>query len=188
MNCVCVCVCVCVRVSPLSRWDNKKKSKKSKKKKQKTTTTTTTTKKSNKKQNKTKNNNKIKKKKTKKKQQITTKKKSENITYFAGIQVVFRTLAFSHVSDFHFRNTLSYFFTQQCQKCESPKIETLTSLKQCQNKRHLKGALLDGIVEGDPTTPPAELHTPRAIQWSISHTPTTEAHTHWLTDRCQVVY
>ena len=120
-------------------------------------------------------------KKTKKKQQITTKKKSENITYFAGIQVVFLTLVFSHVSDFRFRNTLSDFFTQQCQKCESPKIETLTSLKQCQNKRHLKGALLDGIVERDPTTPPAELHTPKAIQWSISHPPTTEAHTHWLT-------
>ena len=47
---------------------------------------------------------------------------------------------------------------------ESPKSETLTNLKGCQNRRHLKGALLDGIVEGDPTTPPAELHTPKAIQ------------------------
>ena len=55
----------------------------------------------------------------------------------------------------------------------------MRSLKQSQNKRHLKGALLDVIVEGDPTTPPAELHTLRAIQRSISHAPTTEAHTHW---------
>ena len=86
--------------------NKKQKNKKNKNKNKKTT------KKKNKKTTKQQQNQ----KKTKKKQQITTKKKSENITYFAGIQVVFLTLVFSHVSDFHFRNTLSDFFTQQVSK------------------------------------------------------------------------
>ena len=61
----------------------------------------------------------------------------------------------------------------------------------CQNERdirHRKGALLDGIVERDPTTPPAELHTPRAIQRPTSHAPTTQATTHRHTDTLTTVY
>ena len=60
----------------------------------------------------------------------------------------------------------------------------MRSLKPCQKESHIrdrKRALLDGIVEGDPTTPTSELHTPRAIQRSIPHAPTVQAHTDTLT-------
>ena len=143
---------------------NKKKNKKQKQKQQQQQRQRQRKKKSNNKKNNNKTTTKSKKK-TKKKQQITTKKKSENITYFVGRQVVFLTLAVLKCPTVCFglsfqKHTVGHFLHSS----ESPKSETLTNLKGCQNRRHLKGALLDGIVEGDPTTPPAELHTPKAIQ------------------------
>ena len=75
------------------------------------------------------------------KQQITTKKKSENITYFAGIQVVFRTLVFSRVSDFRFRNTLSdllYTAVSKMRKSENRNIDIFETVsKQKAFKRRL---------------------------------------------------
>jgi len=159
--CVCVYVCTSKPVVPMGQQKNKNKKKQQKTKTKninKTTTTTTT------KTTATKTKKKNKKKKTKKKTK-KQKKKSENITYFVGRQVVFLTLAVLKCPTVCFglsvqNHTVGHFLHSS----ESPKSETLINLKGCQNRRHLKGALLDGIVEGDPTTPPSELHTPKAIQ------------------------
>ena len=82
-----------------------------------------------------------KQKKKKKKTKNNNQKKSENITYFAGIQVVFRTLVFSRVSDFRFRNTLSDLFytaVSKMRKSENRNIDIFETVsKQKAFKRRL---------------------------------------------------
>ena len=147
------CVCVYVRTSkpivPLGQQKNKnnKKQKKTKTKKQQQ-------KKKQKQKNKNKKQKKQKNKKKVRKHHIFRRQtgRVSDTCCVKKSDSVFRTF----FSKTHCRTFLH--------SSESPKSETLTNLKGCQNRRHLKGALLDGIVEGDPTTPPAELHTPKAIQ------------------------
>ena len=158
-------MCESIRVSLLSRWDKKTKKQKNNKKNNNNNNNNDNEKKSNKK-NKTKkqqqNNNKIKKKNKEKTANNNQKKGRKHHIFHRQIGRL--TLAVLKCPTVCFglsfqKHTVGHFLHSS----ESPKSETLTNLKGCQNRRHLKGALLDGIVEGDPTTPPAELHTPKAF-------------------------
>ena len=92
---------------------------------------------------------------------------SHSVTQSLNHSITFRHITIiAEICFGHFSYSVTY---------ENPKVVTDSDKSETQTKG-IKWALLHGIVEGDPTTPPAELHT-RAIQRSIPHAPTTQAHT-----------
>ena len=188
--CMCVCVHVCTSkpVVPTGQQKNKNKnSNKNKKTKTKTTTTKANTKKKTKKQQKKQRQN----QKNNKEKTANNNQKVRKHHIFRRHQVMFLTLVFSRTFFsfqkhtvglfFHFRNTLSDFFTQQVSKMRKSEKRNIDICETVSKQKAFKRRLTRWHRRGRPNdTPSRTPHTKNypKIYLTSPHYGGTDWHTH----------